>query len=450
MGIQREKTFCVMIYSRLLKIIFVFLANALYAAFGRIYYFHVERCLRSDMLPFDMTPPDSGKIAFKAKRIVSMSGEKPARGGDLFAPLASRGNCWLVIEKGRIAAIGQSPPACRRVDLGDAAILPPLVNAHTHLQLSWLNGKTRFGAGFTAWLASMLQTLLPAISPGFGARAQLDALNRACETLAANTLYIGDVGGSIKGSLAAVRAAARKHGIAALHFCEWFGFGACAGIWPERCQDEIISGLETDCAPAGHALYSTSAQILKQAHKFCLEHKRVFSFHLAESEDETELLTAGAGPLAELYRGKVLPDCWQPPGIRPLAYAQKLGLLGPGTLAVHGAQLDKKETAAFAASGSALCLCPRSNYNLAVGQPPIKELIEAGTLCCLGTDSLASNTDLNILNEAIFLRQNLDLPWQALQRMATVNGAGALGMRFSGLKPGEPARFSIWPEEDNV
>lgn len=161
-------------------------------------------------------------------------------------------------------------------------------------------------------------------------------------------------------------------------------------------------------------------------------------------------MLSGAGPLAELYADSVLPQDWQPPRMRPWAYAASLGLVGPGSMAVHGTQLNQREIAEFAASGCALCLCPRSNYNLAVGETPLPEFLRQNILLCLGTDGLTSNADLDCRNEALWLRNRFDLPWCLLWRLATVNGHAALGIPFSGLVPGAPARFSIWPEADHV
>ncbi len=129
--------------------------------------------------------------------------------------------------------------------------------------------------------------------------------------------------------------------------------------------------------------------------------------------------------------------------MRPAEFAASLGLFGPGFLAVHGVWLNDREMRALARSGSALCLCPRSNRNLAVGRADIAGLVESGVLLCLGTDGLTSNTDVNVLNEARFL---LDvLPEDALLRMLTINGAAALGLARAGrLAPGAPAAFRVW------
>ena len=325
--------------------------------------------------------------------------------------------------------------------------MPGSINAHCHLQLSHTAGRTLFGAGFTAWLRSLIALL----------REEHDgtALIGACRDMAAaGTAHVGDYAGD---GLLAVDAAVRAEGMGVTHFCEWFG-GQAPFIddgrpWPPRCR-ALLEGrpeMAGRCAPAGHALYSTDARVLQDARQWCRLKGRPFALHLAESEEETRLLLDGEGPLWDCYRGMVLPEDWAVPHLRPVAYARRLDLLGPGTLAVHGVQLEPAEVTALAASGSALCLCPRSNENLAVGTAPVAALLESGLLCCLGTDGLSSNTDLDVRQEAVFLRERLDVAPQALIRCLTVNGAAALGLAGYGrLEPGSRAVFSVLPESLSI
>ena len=160
-------------------------------------------------------------------------------------------------------------------------------------------------------------------------------------------------------------------------------------------------------------------------------------------------LELGDGPLWELYAGTVLPHSWQAPHMRPVAWARSLGLLGPGTLAVHCVHVDAAEAALLAHSGTAVCLCPRSNANLAVGVAPVEMLAHAGVLLCLGTDGLSSCTDLDVRKEAVALRQRWGLPAEALIRMLTVNAVAALGLgdTLGRLYPGSTAGIAVLPEE---
>lgn len=381
---------------------------------------------------------------------MSFEGEEPARGLSAFKPPRVIDNGHILIQDGKIQEVGKNirlPAACEIKDFGDVALLPALVNAHAHLQFSWLSGKTLWRRGFAPWLASMLPQLFPAISEGFATPERLAALNDACASLAGS--YVGDIGGSLLGALSAVDAIAKRHDVAISHFCENFGFVPANSVWPERCGAELDAtpDLASACAPCGHALYSTSPETMRQAHSFCKKHGKIFTFHLAESPEETEFLLTGKGYLAELYRDKVLPDSYRAPGLRPFAQAKKLGLLGPDTLAVHCVHLNDEEISALAASGASVCLCPRSNYNLSTGSPNARKMLEAGVAPCLGSDGLTSVQTLDIRDDAFFLRDTQDIPIFALWRMATINGATALKLANYGLARGRAAKFSVWPLE---
>lgn len=384
-------------------------------------------------------------ICIRARRIAPLA-ERPGEVAPWAKPQIVE-NGMLLIAGGKIQAVGRKlalPPRCIVHDYGEVTLLPQLVNSHTHLQLSWLAGKTDWHLGFVPWLQSLLRLLLPAIPQGLSTSEQLASLSKACAAL--RHVRVADTGGSLSQALTRVRAAAQANQVDLYQFCEWFGFGEMKQIWPERCAGEQMPP-PPFCAPCGHALYSTAPEILQRAHAWCKVHNSVFSFHLAESLEETELLQTGAGPLYELYRPTVLPKNWLAPGLRPLAYAHKLGLLAPGSLAAHGVQLTGAEIREFAETGAALALCPRSNANLGVGLPRVHELLANGVLLCLGTDGLTSCQDLDIRNEAAFCREKLDLPQYAVWRMATINGAFALGSTVAGLRPGQPAKFSVWKDD---
>ena len=401
----------------------------------------------------DSDKPEPQALAIRAKSIVTLAGEDPARGARLFAPLKKIDNAVLIVRDGMVDEVrpwsASAAPAGALVrDLGAVCLAPACVNAHTHLELSHLAERTRWGKGFTAWLQSLIPLLREAPDP--------QAAENACAHMAGTgTLYTGNITGSLPGGMLLADAACREAGLAVSHFCEWFGFGApfADGVrpWPPRCREALEEDpfLAARCAPGGHGLYSTGPDILHAAKQDCARMGRIFSFHLAESPDETQLLTTGDGPLRQCYEQVVLPPDWQAPGLRPLAYAVKLGLLDAGTLAVHGTQLDAQEVEVLAASRAALCMCPRSNRNLGLGVPPVRDLLESGCLLCLGTDGLTSNRDLDVRQEAVWLRENLDVPPEALVRLMTINGAEALNMLQSGagrLEPGSPADFCVLPE----
>ncbi len=136
-------------------------------------------------------------------------------------------------------------------------------------------------------------------------------------------------------------------------------------------------------------------------------------------------------------------------GERPLARLDRLGLVGPGLVAVHMTQLDEAEMTRLAEAGAHVVHCPQSNLKLASGFCPVARLLAAGVNVALGTDGAASNNDLDMLGEmraAALLGKGVAgsasaVPAKAALRMATIDAARALGMdRETGsLEPGKAA-----------
>lgn len=398
---------------------------------------------------------DKGRFAIRASKLISMAGEKAARGKDLFRNLSILDNALLLIENSFISYVGPYKKLLSRswkeIDLGDTVIMPALVNAHTHLQLSWLEGQCLFKRGFTAWLADMIPKLLSLLngSSQWGAEKCYSKLEKVIKNLKnCGSAYIGDVGGSIPGEILHINKLARASGIEIHNFCEHFGFSPLekGEVWPPRCREEMreYGELEQSSSPCGHALYSTSLDKLCKIKAFCKENGKVFSMHLAESLEEEQALAEGDGPLWNLYYDNVIPKDWQPYGMRPYAAAKKAGLVDEGSLFIHGVHLNNEEIKDLADCGAAICLCPRSNVNLDTGKAPVRAYIEKGARICLGTDGLSSNSDLNVFNELLYYREKEDLPFSCLLRLCTINGLDALGNKEKGwLVKGARARFSL-------
>ena len=298
------------------------------------------------------------------------------------------------------------PAATPVTDMGDVTLMPGCINAHCHLQLSHTAGRTLFGAGFTAWLRSLIALL----------REEHDgtALALACRDMAAaGTAHVGDYAGD---GLLAVDAAVRANGMGVTHFLRVV---RRAGPLHRR-RAPLAAALPR---PAGAA--ARSGRALRPGRACPVFHgcpgaagraavvpPDGAAFRAASGGIRGRDAPAARrrGPLWDCYRGMVLPEDWAVPHLRPVAYARRLGLLGPGTLAVHGVQLEPAEVEALAASGSALCLCPRSNEHLAVGTAPVASLLESGLLCCLGTDGLSSNTDRMCAGKPFFCAKRWTLP----------------------------------------
>jgi 5-methylthioadenosine/S-adenosylhomocysteine deaminase len=134
-------------------------------------------------------------------------------------------------------------------------------------------------------------------------------------------------------------------------------------------------------------------------------------------------------------------------GQRPLARLEQLGLLSPALLGVHMTQLEDSEIAQLAAAGSSVAHCPESNLKLASGFCRVQALLDGGVNVALGTDGAASNNDLDMISEmrsAALLAKAVAgdasaLPAHTALRMATLNGARALGLgdAIGSLEPGK-------------
>jgi cytosine/adenosine deaminase-related metal-dependent hydrolase len=161
------------------------------------------------------------------------------------------------------------------------------------------------------------------------------------------------------------------------------------------------------------------------------------------------LLATGGGPLADLFRERGFWDsAWEPPGRSPVEHLKRLGVLSPRTLAVHSVHLDHADRSTLQTSGATVVACPRSNARLGVGRAPIPELLRAGVPVALGTDSLASVPDLDLFSEIAALReQHPSVSPAAVLRMATLNGARALGLadRLGSIEAGKLSALIVVP-----
>ena len=325
-------------------------------------------------------------------------------------------------------------------DCGDAVLMPGLVNAHSHLELAHLRGRAPTPAGFPAWAAWLIgQDLAPPPD------AVLDAA--VAEMAATGTAAVIDVG-SRAGP--AVAAALDRAGLSALVCHEAFGWkpGRKNPV-PEALAAAAPADGPVRAAASGHALYSTSPDNLRRARDASRARHAPFCLHLAEHAAEVELLATGAGQLAALLAKRVLPRDYVPPGLSPVAAADALGLLGPDTLAVHVVCADAADRKLLAASGASVCLCPRSNARIGVGVADAPALCAAGVPLCLGTDSLASNDDLDLWNEVRALFAAFpDFPARAVLDALTATPARLLGRaRLGCLAAGSEGGFAVVPPD---
>jgi cytosine/adenosine deaminase-related metal-dependent hydrolase len=340
---------------------------------------------------------------------------------------------WVLTRDGIIVDCGRAPAerdtldglekreAVEICDLGDAVILPGLVNAHTHLELSWMRGQVPPADSMPAWV-SRLMALRRTVSS-----EPLEPIAAAVrEVRAAGTALVGDV----TNTLAAYDLLAGSE-LSGAVFRELLGFST-----PNPDQIVAVTQAQIDAkrplarlrpSIVPHAPYSVSAALFRAIGAAAGD--RPVSVHLGESADEIRFLRDGTGAWRDLLgQLGVWSDAWQPPSCGPVEYLDRLGLVTERLLAVHGTQLEDPELARLAHAGATVVACPRSNRWTGAGTPPIDRFYASGVRVAIGTDSLASVGDLNLFAELAALRQIAPhVPAARLLSSATVEGATALG-----------------------
>lgn len=349
-------------------------------------------------------------------------------------------NGWVEVEAGRVRRIGEGRVAdsAPELDLGARAVLPGLVNAHTHLELSWLRGRIPPQPSFLAWVQQLIW--LRADPPADAASAVASAIEamRAC-----GTALVGD----ISNTLASVEAL-RASPLAAVVFKELIRFKADdPGAMVRDARRDIDAANPTDrlrLSLAAHAPYSVSPALFQAINAELARLPGLpCSVHLGEAPEEIELLRSGSGPWRDLLAALDAWDAaWVPPRCGAAEYIDRLGCLDHRTIVVHGVQLDAAELERIGRRGATLVTCPRSNRWTGAGDPPLDRFYASGVRVAVGTDSLASAADLNLFSELAAMRRLAPaIPAATLLRSATWEGARALGFQpeLGTIEPGKRA-----------
>jgi 5-methylthioadenosine/S-adenosylhomocysteine deaminase len=343
---------------------------------------------------------------------------------------------WFRIENGLIAEVGRSgsdvPTGAR--DLGSVAVLPGLVNAHTHLELSHLRGRVPPAADFVDWLRQVIIARGPRMERVDDPVVVDAARTAAREARAFGTIAVGD----ISKSLASVEALGDDR-LDGLVFHELLGFKDIEGRAVVASRDarrvaaaRASSRVRISVCP--HAPYSTSPELFRAIRaEVDASAVPITSVHLGESAGEVAFLRDGSGPWPGMLRLiGVMRDDWSPPGVDPVAYLDNAGVLDARTLVVHGVQFETPALTRLAAIGCTLVTCPRSNQWVGVGVPPIDRFYASGVSVAVGTDSLASVDDLNLFQELKAMRWIAPaVPARRFLESATRCGAAALGLADS-------------------
>jgi aminodeoxyfutalosine deaminase len=356
----------------------------------------------------------------------------------------------VAIDGGRIAWVGRAadagrPPGAAR-DLGRGVLLPGLVNAHCHLELSHLGeARAHAAAGFVPWVEALVE-LRSRADP---AEARAHTRSALQELAATGTVAVGDVSNALT-HLDLLDAS----GLEAVVFYEllaWDPARADAVLEEarRRVAEAARGGVRTPVRLAAHAPHSVSAPLLRALARA----GGPAAIHLAESAAEQRFLDGGdAEWSAFLARRGLGHVSFAPPRTTPVRYLDGLGALPRGLVAAHCVHVDADERALLARRGVFVAVCPRSNRRLGVGIPPVPEMLAAGIEVALGTDSLASAESLDLLQDASALsREFPSLEPAAIVRMATAAGARALGGDDLGaIAPGKRAALAFAPAPEAI
>jgi cytosine/adenosine deaminase-related metal-dependent hydrolase len=348
----------------------------------------------------------------------------------------------VVVSEGRIAWVGRrgepGEPRGELRHLGPGVLLPGLVNAHCHLELSHLAGRLPTGSGFVPWVEALVaaRSRFTEAEVGAATAAAIAFLERR------GTVAIGDVSNTLAhlGALAA----SRLDAVVFMELLAWDPARAEASLtWAEERARAVAAllrpGLEVKLA--AHAPHSVSPELMR----LLVERGGPAAIHLAESPDESRFLLDGTGAWPAFLEARGLGHvAFEPPGVSPVRLVEEQGVLHARLVAAHGVQLDAADRELLARRGVHVVLCPRSNRNLGVGRADLPALLASGVRLALGTDSLASVESLDVLDDAVLLHREFPAIEPAtIIRMATAGGAAALGRDdLGGLAPGRRAQLA--------
>lgn len=293
-------------------------------------------------------------------------------------------------------------------------LIPGMVNAHTHLELSYLRGAIAPGGGFTGFADG-----LAAVRNNFSREQQEQAADyQDAQMFAQGISAVGDIS---NGEVTfGVKTRSRMH----YHtFLEVFGLGARVETMLPLLAEAHAEGLAATVTP--HSAYSLEDRAFREA--VGGSGNVPLSVHFMESREEEELY-AGHGAMHDWYKARGLAAEFPALYASPVERIVRCIPADRRVLLVHNTFITRREVDMLAAHFGAnvtFVLCPRSNRYINDVEPPARMLLDAGVMVAVGTDSLASNTGLSMIDELKMLR---GIPLETLLRWATSAGAEALGV----------------------
>lgn len=354
-------------------------------------------------------------------------------------------NGAVVVKKNEISAVGRFDEVRRQhggdvLDLGEMILLPGLINTHCHLDYTVLRGKIEPRDSFAEWIRAINaekaklteQDYIESIQAGFS------EARRFGTTTIANLTAFPQLVASIEEPIRT-----------------WW-FGELIDVRsPERAEqivDDAVTHLKSanHWGLAPHAPFTASARLYSRCEEIAQRENVLLTTHLAESRDEMQMFREGAGATFDFLKsiGRSMEDCG---GETPISRFLGRRTVDDRWIIAHLNELDAGDFELLqAAPKFQIAHCPRSHRFFGHSPFDLERLRAMGFNICLGTDSLASNSDLSLFGEMReLLNKHRDLPPREVVEMATLNGALAIGQRnlLGVIQPGASADLIGLPDE---
>ncbi|MDB4777978.1 amidohydrolase family protein [bacterium] len=350
-------------------------------------------------------------------------------------------NGVVYCRSGKIEQIGEhiDLPNAQIHDLGDVAIIPGLVNAHTHLEFSDLDQPLGDPSlGFPKWIEAVISHRHTHSSPADKPTAIKKGIS---ESLQSGVVAVGEIATT---PWTHESYDERIHGIV---FHEQLGNNPLETHSKTSEIETRVGDLANPNWQAGispHAPYSTSLNLFQSLVSLAANNNTRVAMHLAETLEEVEFIETGKGPFAEMLEQLGVPFS-RSGQIKTEDYLKQLAAVN--ALIIHGNFLNIDELEMIAGfDNQSIVFCPRTHKYFGHPEYPLRTMLDLGINVAVGTDSRASNPDLNLFAELkqIFATKN-DIRPEEILRMGTQSGASALGCEtlFGGLAPGQSGQFCV-------
>jgi 5-methylthioadenosine/S-adenosylhomocysteine deaminase len=365
----------------------------------------------------------------------------------------------IAVEDSAIIAVGpradvltQFPDAAHE-DFGNAAILPGLINTHSHLELTAMRGfLEREENDFFAWLLKLTLARFGMTDDDLFVSAACGAI----EAARAGVTCLADASSLAANSMRALN----EVGLRGIVYQESFGPDpkvAEDSVSKLRSQLDDIRPLQTELVRAGvspHAPYTVSGRQLEMISQIALAESLPLMMHAAESQAEKQFMENGDGMFVTALKLRGID--WQAPGISTVRYLRDHGVLETKPLLAHCINVDQEDLDLIKASGAGIAHCPKSNAKLRHGHAPFDAFVANHLKVGLGSDSVASNNVCDILEEARFAAmltrisdaatdEDTEVSATAALHAATLGGAQALGLehQIGALQTGMAADVTV-------